>query len=69
MHGFSENELILWRYPSMIEIPEFTGHIAQVSEVKLCLQFKKTTNVFLSHVLHMKQSPNGACIVSAAAEL
>jgi len=47
-HGFSENQLILWNYPSMTKIQEFTGHTARV--------------------LHMEQSPDGAEVVSAAAD-
>ncbi len=31
-HGFSENQLILWRYPNMTKIQEFKGHSARVSE-------------------------------------
>lgn len=30
-HGFSENQLILWSYPSMVKIQEFTGHTSRVS--------------------------------------
>jgi len=30
-HGFSENQLILWKYPGMTKIQEFTGHTARVS--------------------------------------
>jgi len=29
-HGFSENQLCLWRYPSMTKIKEFSGHTARV---------------------------------------
>mmetsp|Transcript_9698 Transcript_9698/g.14014 ORF Transcript_9698/g.14014 Transcript_9698/m.14014 type:complete len:733 (+) Transcript_9698:133-2331(+) len=47
-HGFSEYQLILWRYPLMTKIQEFTGHHARV--------------------LHMEPSPNGSCVVSAAAD-
>lgn len=47
-HGFSENQLILWKYPTMTKIQEFTGHT--------------------SRVLHMEQSPDGATVVSAAAD-
>ena len=32
-HGFSENQLILWRYPTMTKIQEFKGHTARVSFV------------------------------------
>ena len=34
-HGFSENQLILWRYPNMTKIQEFKGHTARVSRVRL----------------------------------
>lgn len=47
-HGFSENQLILWKYPTMAKIQEFKGHTARV--------------------LHMDQSPDGGCVVSAAAD-
>mmetsp|Transcript_845 Transcript_845/g.1758 ORF Transcript_845/g.1758 Transcript_845/m.1758 type:complete len:569 (-) Transcript_845:109-1815(-) len=47
-HGFSENQLILWKYPTMTKIQEFKGHTARV--------------------LHMDQSPDGGCVVSAAAD-
>ena len=29
-HGFSKNELCLWRYPSMTRVKELTGHTARV---------------------------------------
>jgi cell division cycle protein 20 (cofactor of APC complex) len=29
-HGFSDNQLILWKFPSMIKIKEFTGHTMRV---------------------------------------
>jgi cell division cycle protein 20 (cofactor of APC complex) len=29
-HGFSENQLVLWKYPSMVKIKEFKGHTARV---------------------------------------
>lgn len=29
-HGFSENQLILWKYPTMTKIQEFKGHTARV---------------------------------------
>lgn len=29
-HGFSQHELCLWRYPSMVKLREFTGHTARV---------------------------------------
>lgn len=29
-HGYSENQLVLWKYPSMTKIKELTGHTARV---------------------------------------
>ena len=29
-HGFSKNELCLWKYPSMCKVKELTGHTARV---------------------------------------
>lgn len=29
-HGFSQNQLILWKYPSMTKVKEFSGHTARV---------------------------------------
>ena len=29
-HGFSHNQLILWKYPSMVKVAELTGHTSRV---------------------------------------
>ena len=29
-HGFSHNQLILWKYPHMVKASELTGHTARV---------------------------------------
>lgn len=29
-HGYSENQLCLWKYPSMVKVKEFTGHTSRV---------------------------------------
>jgi cell division cycle protein 20 (cofactor of APC complex) len=29
-HGYSENQLCLWKYPSMVRVKELTGHTARV---------------------------------------
>lgn len=29
-HGFSQNQLTLWKYPSMVKITELTGHTSRV---------------------------------------
>lgn len=34
-HGFSENQLILWKYPSMTKIQEFKGHSARVLNMQM----------------------------------
>jgi cell division cycle protein 20 (cofactor of APC complex) len=47
-HGFSQNQLCLWKYPTMTKMAELTGHTARV--------------------LHLAQSPDGATVVSAAAD-
>jgi len=47
-HGFAQNQLCLWKYPTMAKVKELNGHSARV--------------------LHMAQSPDGTCVVSAAAD-
>ena len=47
-HGYSENQLILWKYPTMTKLQELKGHSARV--------------------LNMEKSPDGASVVSAAAD-
>jgi len=37
-HGFSENQLILWKYPSMTRIQEFKGHTARVSRLLMSIR-------------------------------
>ena len=34
-HGFSENQLILWKYPTMTKIQEFKGHSARVLNMEM----------------------------------
>jgi cell division cycle protein 20 (cofactor of APC complex) len=34
-HGYSENQLILWKYPTMTKIKELTGHTARVLNMEL----------------------------------
>ena len=29
-HGYSHNQVILWRYPSMVKVAELTGHTSRV---------------------------------------
>ena len=34
-HGFSENQLILWRYPTMTKVQEFKSHTARVLNMEM----------------------------------
>jgi cell division cycle protein 20 (cofactor of APC complex) len=34
-HGFSQNQLCLWRHPSMGKVKEFTGHTARVLHMQM----------------------------------
>jgi cell division cycle protein 20 (cofactor of APC complex) len=34
-HGFSENQLILWQYPTMTKVKEFRGHTARVLNMEM----------------------------------
>lgn len=42
-HGFTQNQLTLWKYPSMVKIAELTGHTSRVlfmAQVQFLLQMK-----------------------------
>ena len=32
-HGYSHNQLILWKYPSMVRLAELTGHTSRVLQM------------------------------------
>ncbi len=34
-HGFANNEIIIWRYPSMDKVAELTGHTERVLHLAL----------------------------------
>lgn len=34
-HGYSENQLVLWKYPTMTKIKELTGHTARVLNMEM----------------------------------
>lgn len=39
-HGFTQNQLTLWKYPSMVKISELTGHTSRVlfmAQVHICI--------------------------------
>ena len=77
-HGFAQNQLTLWKYPSMVKMAELTGHTsrvlftAQVIFCSLYLPFK-LTNIALNRLLItclvvILQSPDGLTVASAAAD-
>ena len=47
-HGYSHNQLILWKYPSMVKVAELTGHTARVLHmlrtrtraIRACVRFR-----------------------------
>jgi cell division cycle protein 20 (cofactor of APC complex) len=42
-HGFSQNQLCLWKYPSMVKMAELTGHTSRVLHLaQVCILFPHT---------------------------
>lgn len=35
-HGFSQNQLTVWKYPTMAKVAELTGHTSRVLQTSLC---------------------------------
>jgi cell division cycle protein 20 (cofactor of APC complex) len=79
-HGFTQNQLTLWKYPSMVKMAELTGHtsrvlfMAQVSSSRqlltdtvlaCCYLFSLPDSLFHAAKL---QSPDGCTVASAAAD-
>ncbi|KAJ1426954.1 WD40/YVTN repeat-like-containing domain superfamily [Sesbania bispinosa] len=54
-HGFTQNQLALWKYPSMVKMADLTGHTSRVLFMAQC-------NV------NFIQSPDGCTVASAAAD-
>lgn len=49
-HGFSQNQLCLWKYPSMVKMAELTGHTSRVLHLaQVCILFPHTTFWILQH--------------------
>ena len=83
-HGFTQNQLTLWKYPSMVKIAELTGHTSRVlfmSQVHIKLLyfilFYDDRNVifylflasyFNFNGLSFLQSPDGCTVASAAGD-
>ncbi|XBJ04229.1 hypothetical protein VPH35_023204 [Triticum aestivum] len=80
-HGFTQNQLTLWKYPSMAKMAELNGHTSRVlfmAQVifarSLCFVAKfethtvcTTDGLWLSFVEPL-QSPDGCTVASAAAD-
>jgi cell division cycle protein 20 (cofactor of APC complex) len=78
-HGFSQNQLCLWKYPSMVKIAELTGHTSRVLHLAQVLYpildasdrlFQKITsvNITISCSPFTLQSPDGYTVASAAGD-
>ncbi|RWW33559.1 hypothetical protein BHE74_00017052 [Ensete ventricosum] len=57
-HGFTQNQLTLWKYPSMVKIAELTGHTSRV------LFMAQDADGFSLNL----QSPDGCTVASAAGD-
>ncbi|CAD5171420.1 unnamed protein product [Musa acuminata subsp. malaccensis] len=57
-HGFTQNQLTLWKYPSMVKIAELTGHTSRV------LFMAQVADGFSLNL----QSPDGGTVASAAGD-
>ncbi|RWV96540.1 hypothetical protein BHE74_00011018 [Ensete ventricosum] len=75
-HGFTQNQLTLWKYPSMVRIAELTGHTSRVlfmaqvwiaddgSGSEVCCDDRVGSLM----VLLKLQSPDGCTVASAAGD-
>jgi cell division cycle protein 20 (cofactor of APC complex) len=50
-HGFSENQLILWNYPTMTKIQEFKGHTARVLNMDMSPDSRTVVSVAADETL------------------
>ena len=68
-HGFSHNQLTLWKYPSMVKMAELTGHTSRVCvAIPACMLCRASLKWFSAPRLHLAQSPDGETVVSGAAD-
>ena len=63
-HGFSQNQLCLWKYPSMTKVAELTGHTSRV--LHMAQSPDGTTIVLFPEGNRLQTSPDGTRIVSAS---
>ena len=66
-HGYSQNQIIIWRYPSLTQVARLTGHTTRVLYLVrnslACLYLYMYFNFSFSWVqLHMNQNSIYACV-------
>lgn len=67
-HGYMNNELIIWKYPTLTKVAELTG---MYSFINFYLQFTKYGICPVGHsarILGMSMSPDGSTVVSLSAD-
>ena len=77
-HGSMQNQLTLWKYPSLVRIAELTGHTSRVLFMDQVIKWILVQGVFLSAkslficsnilVQFFWQSPDGRTVVTAAGD-
>ena len=70
-HGYSQNQLCLWSYPSMCKMTELTVRTTRLLTTFLDRLMRAFLTVLQGHtarVLHMAVSPDGETVVSGAAD-
>lgn len=47
-HGYSQNQILVWKYPSLVQIAKLTGHTYRVLYLVSSKSFKTFTLVMLA---------------------
>jgi WD40 repeat protein len=61
-HGFTQNQLTLWKYPSMVKMTELTGHTSRVLFMALvnysnkltdtiCIEYMRYASVNIAYIV------------------
>lgn len=61
-HGYSLNQVVVWKYPSMQKISTLTGHTYRYDYIR------PTNSVILHRVLYLAMAPDGQSIVTGAGD-
>lgn len=71
-HGYSLNQMIVWKYPSMSKVATLTGHTYRCDPViAVCLLPPRRANhpgCLLRRVLYLAMSPDGQTVVTGAGD-